>query len=192
MLLFDVYLTWARIEKSYISSNQIEGTTHKEDTEIPGLEVLSHQPLVLQYLFFLLLCVLKSLAFHLPMRFLTSVRWPYFLSNILPYYPHPARVSTALIVSSCTKLFPILLIIWDYDLPSSASAVSWAVLINNIAALEILTDCGYLKAAVLTLLSSSARMILGYLILDLVRSRSDSYDGLRAFNMSISSFILQI
>ena len=186
-----MYVTWARIEKSYTLSNQIEGTIYKEDTETPGLERLSHQPLVLQYLFFLLLCILKTLAFHLPMRFLTSVRLPPFLSNILPYYPHPARVSTALIVSSCTKLFPILLIIWDYDLPSSASAVSWAVLINNIAALEILTDCGYLKAAVLTLLSSSARMIFGYLILDLVRSRNDSYAGLHAFNMSISSFILQ-
>ena len=186
-----MYLTWARIEKSYTLSNQLEGTIYKENTEIPGLELLSHQPLVTQYLFFLLLCILKTLAFHLPMRFLTSVRWPSFLASVLPYYPHPARVSTALIVSSCTKLFPILLIIWDYDLPSSARAVSWAVLINNIAALEILTDCGYLKAAILTILGSSARMILGYLILGLNRSTNDGYGGLRTFNMSMSSFILQ-
>ena len=68
--------------------------------------------------------------------------------RILPsVYPDPNRTSTALLVSSCTKLFPILMVIWDYDLPSSASAVSWAVTVNNIAALEILLHCGYIKAA---------------------------------------------
>lgn len=186
-----MYLTWARIEKSFSSNSHAEGTESREDAESSGLEVLFYQPLVLQYCFFLFLCIMTTLAFHLPIRFLTSVRSPSFLSSMLPYYPHSARVSTALIVSSCTKLFPILLIIWDYDLPSSASAVSWAVLVNNIAALEILTDCGYLKAAVVTVLGSFARMMLGYLILDLVRSRDVGYIGLHTFKRSISSYIVQ-
>ena len=163
----------------------------KEDTEIASLEPLSHQPLVLQYAFFLLLCTLRTLAFHLPIRFLITIRWPSFLSSILPYYPHPAGVSTALIVSSCTKLFPILLIVWDYDLPSSASAVNWAVLINNIAALEILMDCGYLKAVILTLVGSFARIAVGNLVLDLFRSRSDSQSGIYSFNGLSNFFLLQ-
>ena len=190
LLLFDVYLTWARIEKSYSSANNTDGTDSKEDTEVSGLETLLNHPLVLQYVFFLLLCALKILAFHLPIRFLTSIHSPSFLSSVLPYYPHPARVSTALIVSSCTKLFPILLIVWDYDLPSSASAVSWAVLINNIAALEILMDCGYLRAFVLTLLGSFARTVVGDLVLDLLRYGDSSYNGLHRFRGSLASYVL--
>lgn len=78
-------------------------------------------------------------------------------TRLIPYYPHPVPLSTALLVSSCTKLFPILLIIWDYDLPSSATAVSWAVIANNIAALEILMDCGYIRASVLVAVGALAR-----------------------------------
>ena len=69
-------------------------------------------------------------------------------------------MSTALLVSSCTKLFPILLIIWDYDLPSSATAVSWAVIVNNVAALEILMDCGYIRAGVLVGVGAGARWLV--------------------------------
>jgi hypothetical protein len=80
--------------------------------------------------------------------------------KLVPYYPHPTPLSTALLVSSCTKLFPILLIIWDYDLPSSATAVSWAVIVNNIAALEILMDCGYLRAAILVGVGAGLRSLV--------------------------------
>lgn len=68
-------------------------------------------------------------------------------------------------MSSCTKLFPILLIIWDYDLPSSATAVSWAVIVNNIAALEILMDCGYIKAGILVGVGAGIRTLVGWAIL---------------------------
>ena len=84
---------------------------------------------------------------------------------LIPYYPHPALISTALLVSSFTKLFPLLLLIWMYDLPSSASAVSWAVIINNIAALEILLDCGYVRAAVLAGIGAVGRAGVGWGIL---------------------------
>lgn len=82
--------------------------------------------------------------------------------KIVPYYPHPAPLSTALLVSSCTKLFPILLIIWDYDLPSSATAVSWAVIVNNVAALEILMDCGYVRAGVLVGVGAAVRSVVAW------------------------------
>ena len=77
-------------------------------------------------------------------------------------------MSTALLVSSCTKLFPILLIIWEYDLPSSASAVNWAVIVNNIAALEFLMDCGYLRAALLVGVGAVCRSFISRLVLGVV------------------------
>lgn len=42
-------------------------------------------------------------------------------------------------------------------MPSSATAVSWAVIVNNIAALEILMDCGYVKAGVLVAVGAGLR-----------------------------------
>ena len=65
-------------------------------------------------------------------------------------------------VSSFTKLFPLLLLVWNYDLPSSASAVSWAVIINNVAALEILLDCGYVRAAALAAIGAVFRGGIGW------------------------------
>lgn len=144
LLLFDVYLTWARIEKL--------GT---------NAAILASQPLVLQYLFFLSLVALSTLAFHVPIRALTALKSAY-LRPLLPYYPHPTPVSTALLVSSCTKLFPILLIIWEYDLRSSATAVSWAVIVNNVAALEILMDCGYVRAGVMVGVGAAVRGVVSW------------------------------
>lgn len=154
LLLFDVYLTWARIEK--LGDNA---------------ELLASQPLGLQYLFFLALVGFSTLAFHVPIRALCSVDPEKAVGNggmgklwkkLIPHYPHPAPLSTALLVSSCTKLFPILLIIWDYDLPSSATAVSWAVIVNNVAALEILMDCGYIRAGVLVGVGAAVRSVVAW------------------------------
>jgi len=86
----------------------------------------------------------------------------------IPYYSSAISLSTALIVSSCTKLFPILLIVWEYDLPSAASAVSWAVIVNNVAALEILMDCGYTKALFLVVIGAIGRAIVGWSVLSAV------------------------
>ncbi|KAL4957123.1 Arv1-like family-domain-containing protein [Aspergillus filifer] len=195
LLLFDVYLTWARIEKS------------------PSIETtfLSRTPIIVQYLFFLSLNALATLAHHLTIRFLASIftpspirqpnatpqAEPSVLSDpttpILPSFPQaqqgnantapatsqtqsppklapqsaaqdlpglenqrplagqpssprdsfstlppplrrastapiqtlqtiappshpsPTAISTALFVSSCAKLFPILLVIWGPD-----------------------------------------------------------------------------
>ncbi len=138
--------------------------------------LLSSRPLVIQYLFYLLLCTLCNAALHLPIRFLTSLQLPHALRPVVPYYPYPARISTALLVSSCTKLFPILLIVWDYDLPSSSSAVSWAVMISNVAALEILMVCGVFRAASLVAIGAIARAFMTELLLGAVgmRGRGDS------------------
>lgn len=71
-------------------------------------------------------------------------------------------------MSSFTKLFPLLLLVWQYDLPSSASAVSWAVIINNVAALEILLDCGYVRAALLCAVGAVCRAAVGWCTLQAV------------------------
>lgn len=151
-----MYLTWARIEKSSSSS-------------LPTLPYLSTSPLLLQYCFYLLLCTLSTLAFHIPIRFLCSqLPTPLRKLKMLPYYPHPATLSTALIVSSCSKLFPILLIVWDYDLPSAATAVSWAVIVNNVAALEILMDCGFARASMLVAIGAACRGLIAWGLLGAV------------------------
>ncbi|KXL44691.1 hypothetical protein M433DRAFT_149644 [Acidomyces richmondensis BFW] len=180
LLLFDVYLTWARIEKatsspttatsSPLASSSSMGLDQNATTvngAVPALgavegSYLATQPILLQYLFFLVLCALETLSFHLPIRTLLSLRLPSLLRKIVPYYPHPALVSTAILVSSFTKLFPLLLLVWQYDLPSSASAVSWAVIINNVAALEILLDCGYVRAALLCAIGAVCRAAVGW------------------------------
>jgi len=190
LLLFDVYLTWARIEKlspPLPPSSHHPSTAPINSTQAPtNAALLSTQPLVLQYLFFLFLVTLSTLSFHIPIRLLCShppaipslslplslrrlvPRFLRSLRPLVPYYPHPTPLSTALLVSSCTKLFPILLIIWEYDLPSSASAVSWAVIVNNIAALEILMDCGYVRAGFLVAVGASVRAVVAGMVLKAV------------------------
>ncbi|KAF2789037.1 Arv1-domain-containing protein [Melanomma pulvis-pyrius CBS 109.77] len=185
LLLFDVYLTWARIEKlslpltsphrpssSTSSSHAANGNALPPHEAHTNAALLQAQPLILQYLFFLLLVCSSTLSFHLPIRLLCSFvpsKLPPALSRLykrlIPTYPHPTPLSTALLVSSCTKLFPILLIIWDYDLPSSATAVSWAVIVNNVAALEILMDCGYLRAGVLVGIGAGLRSVVANFVL---------------------------
>ncbi|KAJ5465399.1 hypothetical protein N7530_009186, partial [Penicillium desertorum] len=182
LLLFDVYLTWARIEKD------------------PSLATtfLSRAPIIIQYLFFLSLNAAATLAHHLTVRLLASILIPKSrrysgpdssmpinphtqnpanhsanllcptptpssysevasptdlspppqgtstgppprpapplrrastapLQNIQPLPPptaaSPAAISTALLVSSCAKLFPILLVIWGADGSGSLSNI---------------------------------------------------------------------
>ncbi|CAM1511117.1 Fc.00g086300.m01.CDS01 [Cosmosporella sp. VM-42] len=157
LLLFDVYLTWARIEKQTVPD------------AVPGesnLGKLAQQPIVFQYLFFLILCALSTLAFHVSIRFLTSSPFsPLNALGILTRYPRPNSVSTALLVSSSTKLFPILMVVWEYDVPAAARSLGWAVVANNVEALRILLDCRYYTACLLAIAGASARWAMGRAVL---------------------------
>ncbi|EGP88098.1 unnamed protein product [Zymoseptoria tritici ST99CH_1A5] len=184
LLLFDVYLTWARIEKATPSSPTLplspppplppfQSGSNSSLFTPPDLidhssSYLASQPILIQYIFFLILCTVETASFHLPIIWLLSFRFPRPLSSAIPHYPHSALISTALLVSSFTKLFPLMLLVWKYDLPSSASAVSWAVIINNVAALEILLDCGYVRAAALAAVGAVFRAGIGWGILRVV------------------------
>lgn len=103
----------------------------------------------------------------------------------------PSAISTALLVSSCTKLFPILLVIWpttttttttgsgsseEASEPSAlapfayraTSYIGWVVLLNNIEALLILLDCGYVIATTLAVAGVLCRWIVEGWILSAV------------------------
>jgi hypothetical protein len=66
-----------------------------------------------------------------------------------------------LLVSSSTKLFPILMVIWEYDVPAAARSLGWAVVANNVEALKILLDCGYGTAAILATVGAISRWMVG-------------------------------
>lgn len=171
LLLFDVYLTWARIEKQGLPAS-----SHV-------LNQLAQQPIIIQYMFFrkppptlpasrlycppgltppVLHCTLSTLAFHLSIRLLTSTALsPLPALGLLPRYPRPNSVSTALLVSSSTKLFPILMVIWEYDVPAAARSLGWAVVANNVEALKILLGCSYGVAALLAGVGALARWGVG-------------------------------
>lgn len=112
------------------------------------------------------LCALQTLAFHLSIRFLTSSQLsPLSKLGILRRYSRPNSVSTALLVSSSTKLFPILMVIWEYDVPAAARSLGWAVVANNVEALRILLDCKYYAACLLAVVGASARWAVGRAVL---------------------------
>ena len=158
LILFDVYLTWTHIE-----SLPHEKTLH---SPIP------HLPILLQYAFYLLLSLLTTLSQHLITRWLVG-RWlgsskqrspsPSVISFVpainaspntslaLSSMPTPSAISTALFVSSNMKLFPLLMVVWKYDDPNNNinKGVEWAVAIQNLEALRILTGCSYWTAGVL-------------------------------------------
>lgn len=199
LLLFDVYLTWARVENAFAT------TPHQ-----PLVTCLTNAPILLQYLFFLTLNALATLAHHLTVRLLIRIflfsstshtrvgsQEPIILGEhdkrgdqdshhtgstaqkeseqiVGPGFASPSAISTALLVSSCTKLFPILLVIWPESMASESrdigpthsfasrarSYVGWAVLLNNVEALLILLDCGYVKAAGLALAGTTTRWVV--------------------------------
>ncbi|KAI5868606.1 Arv1-like protein [Durotheca rogersii] len=161
LLLFDVYLTWARVEKQ-ATPDTPSGS---------NLGSLAQQPIVLQYLFFLILCTLSTLAFHLSIRFLTSSAYSPLAvlgGGRLARSARPNSVSTALLVSSSTKLFPILMVVWDYDVPAAARSLGWAVVANNVEALAILLDCGYPAALLLAAAGATARWLVARAVLAVV------------------------
>ncbi|KAL5371601.1 hypothetical protein PMIN06_000768 [Paraphaeosphaeria minitans] len=183
LLLFDVYLTWARIEKASFPFPSTTSTSPSTPFPLPP-STIPTLPLILQYLFYLTLVLLSTLSFHLPIRLLCSIPPPSLppptRSLLAPaYFPAGNALSTALLVSSCTKLFPILLIIWEYDLPSAAAAVGWAVAVNNVAAVEILVGCGWLRAGLLVGIGSACREVVSRAVLGAVglREGDDALGG---------------
>ena len=211
LVLFDVYITWARIEKATSESLQ----SRHESAWVGGWS-LAEAPILTQYMFFLTMNILATIAQHAIIRLLArllvpsatsmqQVQQPQHASSAAHTTPipttrpgtaSPAAISTALLVSSCTKLFPILLVIWptsssDNDsnaskpstlssfTASASSYVGWAVLLNNIEALLILLDCGYVIATVLAVSGIVARWVIETWALGIVGLSNPKWGELR-------------
>ena len=107
--------------------------------------------------------------------------------------PTPSAISTALVVSSCMSLFPVLFLIWAPDESTSKSpsmtssprpnflpdfllgsergvewvskGAIWAVAVQNLEGLRILLGCGYIAAGVLVFAGGAAKwMVRGAMI----------------------------
>ncbi|KAL9024876.1 MAG: hypothetical protein Q9196_006194 [Gyalolechia fulgens] len=148
LLLFDVYLSWSRIESlppHWTASSPIP-----------------HLPILLQYAFYLLFCATTRASQHLTIRWLAHMTGLGARNtseadegrhdddgNDLRARSTANGISTALFVSSCMKLFPILMVVWKYDDAGSSvgRGVEWAVAVQNLEALRILLECGYASAA---------------------------------------------
>ncbi|MCJ1378351.1 sterol homeostasis protein [Xylographa soralifera] len=182
LLLFDVYITWSSIESLPLNLTA--------SSAVPNL------PILLQYAFYLILCTLTTLAQHLAIRTLAGTA--FFSSAILStsptqshtsgaggitfaspagddttsnagYNSRPNAISTAILVSSCMKLFPILMVVWKYDDVSGqvGYGVQWAVALQNLEALRILLGCSYWGAGMLVGTGAVARWMVGRVVLGL-------------------------
>ena len=154
----------------------------------------------MQYAFYLLLCTVTALAQHLTIRWLAarfrlgvaqhqqgSGSWDTGQATYTSASEDSTSsprvtangISTALFVSSCMKLFPILMVVWRYDGAenegegwdvgkSVGRGVEWAVAVQNLEALRILLGCGYLSAAGLVAAGAAARWVVAAVILGAV------------------------
>ena len=77
------------------------------------------------------------------------------------------------------KLFPILMVVWKYDDAENdndgwnvgravARGVEWAVAVQNLEALRILLECGYLSAVGLVAAGAAARWVVAAVVLGVV------------------------
>lgn len=168
LLLFDVYLTWSRIESL--------------PPHLTSSSPIPHLPILLQYGFYLLLCAATTASQHLMIRWLaqmtglgarnineTDENQHDNEANDVSGRSTGNGISTALFVSSCMKLFPILMVVWKYDDAggSVGRGVEWAVAVQNLEALRILLECGYVGAAGLVGAGwmfkwAVARLIMGF------------------------------
>lgn len=138
--LFDVYLTWARAEQN-------------RHSDLRFSQILEY-PILAQYSSFLLLCITESLVTHYVFKYLTKIwiNWDDMGT--------PSALSTTLLIASSSKLFPILMVIWSYDVPFAATVLGWAVLFNTIEAMNIILQCGYWRAGVMTVVAGLFRKII--------------------------------
>ncbi|ORY82604.1 Arv1 protein [Protomyces lactucae-debilis] len=153
LLLFEVYLTWFRVERTSLASTT---TTN----------LLIDESLMVQYGYFFVYVLLSTLALHVA---------AISLARVLCNWRKPHMVSTALFLSSCVKLLPVLMVIWNYDSRTAEALVECAMVAYNIEALRILLECGVLTATVIAVLSTLVRLAACALLLRVTRLGSQPY-----------------
>ncbi|EEB05260.2 Arv1-like family protein [Schizosaccharomyces japonicus yFS275] len=143
VILFDVFLIWSRLETR---ATQFPLSVTKES--------FVSRPIALQYLFLLFLCISETIVYHLALLLLLRLclGWRLFQS-----------ACGAVIMSSSTKMLPVFMVIWDYDVPAAAMVVEWVVLLSNTEALSILLEnVSFFRIGLLVFFASLCRSVFVY------------------------------
>ncbi|CAB4401370.1 unnamed protein product [Rhizophagus irregularis] len=138
LILFDVYIKWFRLEKYYTASN------------IPFIE----QPVFLQYLYILFLCVIEFVVFQFGVRLAVS----FYIGDkyaIIKYN----YIAIALIISSFGKILLILMVIWDYNGLEYSWLINIVVLTSNVEALAVFLNVGYFKTLLILIFGLGLKVL---------------------------------
>ncbi|RDL33700.1 Arv1-like family protein [Venustampulla echinocandica] len=162
LLLFDVYLTWARIEKQTSSNPEANGANNN------NFILFAQQPIVSQYIFFRR--PIQTRAWISLTNFSGSLRPFNFIFPPLYTVPHllsalstrPLWSQPTILPSELSQHSTACLILYE-TLPdiNAARSLGWAVVANNVEALKILLDCGYGTAVILATVGAISRWLVG-------------------------------
>lgn len=141
IILFEVYLSWAYEEK-------------KSHHSLLMASIL-HQPVVTQYLLFIIKLVLNLALFNLPLQLMFSyLNWNGSQINLnlpLEYQKlyHSRVLLTAVLIANSIRLLPILTLIWPYDNSVQLfNIVKFISVVNVIESLKVVSELGYLVIGV--------------------------------------------
>lgn len=125
--LFDVYIRWAWEEKN---------ATAPQMTQF-----LARTSTLQQYLSFFVVSVCGTAATQGSIFLLTRL--------LTPWHDYGA-LFTALLLSSMSKLLPLLTLIWEYDMPQ-VMTISWYIIgLFTADFLHVIVGCSYFKATLIT------------------------------------------
>ncbi|KAK9766782.1 sterol homeostasis protein [Basidiobolus ranarum] len=149
LILFDVYIKWFKLERYYAK------------TKFP----FGDQPLYLQYIYILALCLIEFLAYQFGVRLAVSFCLGSKYAIIKYNY-----VSMALIISSFGKLLLILMVIWDYNELEYSWLLSVFVFASNLEALSVFLDFGYLRTTLVMLCGLVIKLMAQMIYIQLTNS----------------------
>ncbi|UZO00946.1 uncharacterized protein OCT59_012058 [Rhizophagus irregularis] len=142
LLLYYIFflkdIKWFRLEKYYTASN------------IPFIE----QPVFLQYLYILFLCVIEFVVFQFGVRLAVS----FYIGDkyaIIKYN----YIAIALIISSFGKILLILMVIWDYNGLEYSWLINIVVLTSNVEALAVFLNVGYFKTLLILIFGLGLKVL---------------------------------
>lgn len=158
-ILFEVYLNWAHEEL-------------KKDNTRLFLAILQSDTLV-QYVFFLIQCTCEFFVAQLVVHFL--VYW----INGDPILCSKEAVSATVLVAGCTKLYPILMLIWPYDSAISTTMINnYFTNLNFVEALRITIGLKFEQSLMIVLVTLVVKKLLGTLVLILfARAFTNTFTG---------------
>ncbi|CAG8454838.1 2994_t:CDS:2 [Rhizophagus irregularis] len=126
------------VKKYYTASN------------IPFIE----QPVFLQYLYILFLCVIEFVVFQFGVRLAVS----FYIGDkyaIIKYN----YIAIALIISSFGKILLILMVIWDYNGLEYSWLINIVVLTSNVEALAVFLNVGYFKTLLILIFGLGLKVL---------------------------------